>query len=410
MWKKVKSLFKRRRWLWLVVIVTLVWLIFGRGEKPVVVELAAVGPKTIARTVSASGELKAPSANRVYAPLAGQIQSVVTEEGQLVKRGQLLFIYSSEALTAALKSAESTLLKAQQAREVVLESALGDLDLKSQQASVDQTRAARDVAQYNYDQDQTETNKATLNAAITAHNQTLAAYQAALEANPNALDLNSADTAVAAAEAALAQARVNYNQRGVVAPNDGTVALERDTLGQIIAVPGKVTMQGQLVATVVVPERLRFEAEVDGNDVATLSVSQIAELELDAYSGKTYTASVAYIAGQSTINSSGSAVYVVTVAINNPEATFRAGLTGQTAFLLETAEDVLSVPATAVLIREDKNIVYVVSNGKAKRREIETGVQSATDVQVTSGLSAGEQVVISSNTRDLIDGQAIVQQ
>jgi len=392
---------KIRKYWWVVVIVFIVGAaIFFTGRKKPIVELSSAQAKTITKSITTSGELKAPPQNNIYAPLAGQIEQVYVQEGESVVAGQLIYSYQAESLNQALKGAESALLVAKQAQQAVRQTILDDTDLKYYQSAVDGARAARDKARFDYEQDETEANKALWNSAITAHELALKNYYTALESNPNSLDLTTANEGVEAAEAALATAQKNYQNKGVVAPVAGTVSLSRDTTGQLALVPQKVTVQGQAVATVIDSHSLRFEAEVDETDVAHLVAGQDVEVELDPYLGETFAGIVEFVSGTSTVNSSGSEVYIVVIRLANPASTFRAGFSGQASFKIETVKDVLSIPSRAILVEDDEDIVYVYRDGRVEKRVVTLGLESATDAQVLTGISLGEQVVVSNNVRD----------
>ncbi|MDO8471936.1 MAG: efflux RND transporter periplasmic adaptor subunit [bacterium] len=398
--------FLKKRWWLLIVIGVVILLVKGRQTKPAEVELATVGTKTITRTVTASGSLAVPDTDKVFAPLSGQINDVQITEGSVVKKGDVLLTYQAEPLAVAVAQAQSAYAAALKAQQTLNNTSLTDLDIKALQASVDQTRAAKDAAQFTYDQTNNETNKAALNTAVTAHETALAKYYSALKTNPNAVDTAATASAVTAAQTAWQESQRNYNQRVVTAPHAGVVSLNRDATGAVAAVANKVTGQGQHLFSIMTPNSLQFQAEVDENDVATLQLNQDVNLELDAYPGDVFVGQVVRIAGQTSINSSGSSVYLVAVTVTEPAKTFRAGLSGQASFILQTVKDVVAVPVRAITIKDDADNVFVFNSGNIKLQPVKLGVQSATDAQVISGLKQGDQVVVSNNLRDLIDGQA----
>lgn len=390
----------------MIVIGVAILLVKGRQTKPAEVELATVSTKTITRTVTASGSLAVPDTDKVFAPLSGQINAVQVTEGTVVKRGDVLLTYQKQPLAVAVAQAQSVYSGALKAQQTLNNTALTDVDIKALQAAVDQTRAAKDAAQFTYDQTNNETNKAALNLAITAHETALAKYYSVLKTNPNLVDTTATASAVTAAHTAWQEAQRNYNLRVLTASHAGVVSFNRDATGNVAAVANKVTVQGQQLFSVMTPNSLQFQAEVDENDVATLQLGQAVNLELDAYPGDVFVSQVDRIAGQTSVNSSGSSVYLVAVSISEPAQSFRAGLSGQASFILQTVKDVVAVPVRAITIKDDTDNVFVFNNGSLKLQAVKLGVQSATDAQVISGLNKGDQVVVSNNLRDLKDGQA----
>jgi len=402
--KKLVKFLKKRWWI-LIVIGVLILIIASRQEKSTKIEVATIGNKTITRTITASGTLAVPDGDKVFATLSGQIATVSVAEGAVVQQGAVLMTYQAEPLAVAVDQAHSAYLAAIKADKTLRNTILTDVDVKALQASVDQTRAARDAAQFTYDETNNETNKAALNAAITAHESALATYYASLKNNPNYVDLDASATAITAAEAAWKEAQRNYDNRVIVAPRAGVISINKDATGSTVVAPNKVVTQGQHLFSVVSAGTLQFQAEVDENDVATLQIDQDVNVELDAYPGDIFVGKVARVSGQTSLNSSGSEIYLVIVSINEPDKNFRAGLSGQASFVLQTVKDVPAVPVRALTIKDDADNVFVYQDGVITQKEVELGVQSATDAQIIGGLKPGDQVVVSSNIRDLKDGQ-----
>ena len=79
----------------------------------------------------------------------------------------------------------------------------------------------------------------------------------------------------------------------------------------------------------------------------------------------------------------------------NPDGILRPGSFADVRLVVEEASDALAVPSLAVVPELGGKKVFVLANGKAEARQVETGIRTAERVQITSGLAAGEQVITS---------------
>jgi macrolide-specific efflux system membrane fusion protein len=92
--------------------------------------------------------------------------------------------------------------------------------------------------------------------------------------------------------------------------------------------------------------------------------------------------------------SSGVASYPVTVAFSDSSGTYNPGATVTVAIAYDEVTDAIQVPTLAVTTTNGVSTVTVLANGKEEKRTVTTGLTSGTMVQITSGLRAGETVVL----------------
>jgi RND family efflux transporter MFP subunit len=94
----------------------------------------------------------------------------------------------------------------------------------------------------------------------------------------------------------------------------------------------------------------------------------------------------------------------VEVAITGPEAQLaRPGFLARATFSLGTKENVLLVPASAIVNEGGSEAVYVVENDRAARRPVRTGMTSSGNVEILAGVASGDLVVVA-GTNNLRDG------
>ncbi|MBT4124069.1 MAG: efflux RND transporter periplasmic adaptor subunit [Candidatus Pacebacteria bacterium] len=167
-----------------------------------------------------------------------------------------------------------------------------------------------------------------------------------------------------------------------------------------ILIQSPTTVTGiQLLATdtfdVVNPNTLIFKALIDEADIPLISKNQTAVIEFDAYPDKEIKSFVSYISFKSVASSSGTA-FIVELPI---EATsldiYRLGMNGDVKIELETKHDVLTIPYISIKERDGKSFVQIkTAENEAEDREVELGLETDERVEILSGLSETDEIVI----------------
>jgi HlyD family secretion protein len=192
------------------------------------------------------------------------------------------------------------------------------------------------------------------------------------------------------AEAALERAADAVRATRIVAPAAGTVLSVAGGVGDT-AGTGTFISLGDL-------DELQVQAMVTESDVNRLKLGQKALVTLATRGGERHEGTVTAIAPTATVD--GRLVrYAVTIAFDEPPAGLMLGQTASVTVTTDEAEDAIYVPAAAVRTRSDgTQVVTVRSGGRDLARAVRTGVRGDQYVQVTSGLSESDQVVISAGT------------
>lgn len=156
-------------------------------------------------------------------------------------------------------------------------------------------------------------------------------------------------------------------------------------------------LAGAQIATIVNPDSLYFRTEVDEEDVTKLSLGQPAILTIDAYKDQNLDSTVKYISFDSLQNQAAT-VYEVRFAINDPNSTlkYRLGMNGNAQVVESSKNQVLSLPIEAVYEEGASKFVYKLAPDlKTKlKTPVTTGLSSQDYIEITSGLSLLDQVVV----------------
>jgi HlyD family secretion protein len=157
-----------------------------------------------------------------------------------------------------------------------------------------------------------------------------------------------------------------------------------------------------------------------------VQVGQEASVTIDAMPNRTFRGKVIEIGNTAILRSSGLAAsqsatssqeakdFKVVVALDNPPDEIRPGLSCTAKIVTATRRDVLSIPIQALTVRKKSELetasgvpsaraqseelqgVFIVSNGRAEFRKVDTGITGPSDIEVTGGLQPGEEIITGS--------------
>jgi RND family efflux transporter MFP subunit len=173
-------------------------------------------------------------------------------------------------------------------------------------------------------------------------------------------------------------------------------------------VTNKMVEKGSLVAPamkladITNISRLKMQVFLTEEQVITLKKGQRIPLQADLFPGKKLEGTVTFI----DINAGPSRRYLVELEIANPNETLKAGMTGSVFFEGGAAREVVAIPREAIVGSLQDAKVYLVENNKAILHPVETGTVFGDKVQIRSGLSEGQIIVVSGQI-NLEDGMTI---
>lgn len=217
---------------------------------------------------------------------------------------------------------------------------------------------------------------------LETHNIVQQDYDAALN------DFNVQQAEVALVEAQLAKMEIR-------APFDGMIGLRFVSEGAFITPTTRI-------ATLQRVDRLKVDFSVPEKYASRIQLGSPVVFTVDGgdrkYVGEIYALDPRIDSGTRTV--------LIRAVCPNPEARLLPGAFAGVEFTLGQVADALLVPAGAVVPGLTEKNVFIVRDGKAVRRSVQTGMRTETNVQITQGLSAGD-VVITSGIQQLRAGQAV---
>jgi len=182
----------------------------------------------------------------------------------------------------------------------------------------------------------------------------------------------------------------------ITATEPGMLIYGRSWGGEKIKTGSQISVWDPTVATLPDLTRMQSKTFVNEIDIRKLKVGQMAEVALDAFSEKRLTGKVTSVSnvGEQRPNSEAK-VFEVLIEINEKDTTLRPAMTTSNRIISEVLKNTVYIPLEAVFSQGD-SIKYVITGSKAKpvRKEVRTGVSNETDIVITAGLSAGEEVLL----------------
>jgi len=395
------------------------WIGSGNATE---VTIEKVGRHTIEETVSASGKIFPETEVKISPDVSGEIIDIYFEEGDSVKTGELLLtirpdIYQSivEQAEAMLNQSRATLANAK-ARQSQMQAQFQNAKLSYE----------RNVKLY----EQKVLSQADYDAAVAAFKTSEGEMNAANES------VKGAEFSVKSAEAGLKEAKDNLTKTNIYAPMSGTLSRLNVKKGERVV--GTMQFTGTEILTIADLSKMEVQVDVSENDITRVSAGDTAELEVDAFIDRKFKGIVRHVA-----NSANASTVLTTEQVTNftvkisilPDSykalasaanpfPFKPGMSATAEIKTDLRQNALSVPIQCVTIREDEEeeknektgntskdeIVFLYENEKVKTTKVKTGIQDDKYIEITEGLTEGQEVVTGpyrAISRTLKDGDKV---
>jgi len=373
----------------------------------VAVTTAAAIKRELPRFFEATGSLAGDQQTDVAPQTSGKVVAVGVEIGSPVRRGQTLVRLDDTELKLRVDQAAT---QVEQAKAGVRQ-AEEKIGLRSGQAfdpnRVAEVAAAKvtlDLAEKNLVRAQKliesgDVSRSFYDDARARRDQLREQYEVQLaQARQNFAAVQVARTNVANAESALALARKNLSYAIIPAPIDGFVSERTADLGEYVSPQAKV-------ATIVRTNPLRIRIDIPEQAIQEVQVGQSVSITTSAWPDRNFSGRVARIAPSV---SATSRTLTVEAEIENSSGALKPGQFATVRILQSRAEPAVLVPARAVLTQAGVSRVFVIKDGRAEQRLVQTGQTEGDLIEVKNGVAADEQVA-TSNIEALSDGIAVKQ-
>lgn len=346
----MRKLFRRRNIFITLIVLLIVWAVWSAiASSNAPKEVSVVTPQTdeLTVTISASGKIQPKKTASLRFAATGRITSLPVQEGDLVKKGQVLGYISGS-------------------------------DLKAQE-----TKA---LADYRY--------QLELFREFEKNNENKP------RDDRYTMDRWQIEAQIDSSKAIVDQVRAGYNNRTLIAPIDGQITKIYKYQGDIASADVILDIQNGA--------EVEFIAEVDEQDIGTVQLGQSVLVNLDAYPQDELPASIFKIDDVAKTGTSGNTFFPVKIDILTQQNPLRLGMNGDAIITTASKQSAMVIPLEFLLETEDgRSYVYVVENGTVQQRMIDIGLQNDSVIEVLGGLNISDQVITSDPT-NLVVGDKIV--
>jgi HlyD family secretion protein len=378
-----------------IVIVLILFAVIGKKAgwfgKALTVKVAVENAqkRTIVETITANGKIQPEKEVKISPDVSGEIVELTVKEGYNVEKGQLLLRIKPDNYISQRDRSLAEISAAQARR--------AQADAQFTQAELSYKRNKQLFDQQTISKSDFEQAEATYNVAKA--------------------ELDAAKFAITSAEASLKDANENLIKTSIYAPMTGTVSMLLVELGERVA--GTNLMAGTELMRVADLSRMEAQVQVNENDIPRVKLGDTAEIEVDAYLDQKFKGIVTEIANSAkTTGVSADQVTNFDVKIlvlpqsyqklvdagdKNP---FRPGMSATVDIRTQSKNDILTVPIQSVTTRTDttkisgtqsekdiRTIVFVTDGKYALAKDVKTGIQDNSYIEILSGISLNDRVI-----------------
>jgi HlyD family secretion protein len=374
----------RRNWRWIAlgaVIVVGVVIAFGL-RRPVTVDIgsaAQVYPSQAFTVLNATGYVVAQRKAAVASKATGRLEWLGVREGSQVKSGEVVARLENRDVTAQMQQAAA--------------------NVKVAEANLEQGTAELHDAERQLKRSAELLEKKFVSPA--AHDAVVARHARAVAA------ISGFRAAINAARATFRAAEVAVEQTLIRAPFDGVILTKNANVGDVITPFSSALGSQAAVVTMADMSTLEVEADVSEANIGKVRIGQPAEIQLDALPDTRFRGEV-----RSVVPTVDRSKATVTVKVRFIEIDPRVlpEMSAKVAFLSrevrkEENTPRTAVPASAVIERGGRKVVYAVREGKAHEVPVQTG-SAVGDLIEVSGVQAGDKLVLKPSER-VRDGKAV---
>lgn len=355
------------------------WMYLAPSEARVEPTTIKVERGTVETTVLATGALEAQSVTSIGAEVSGTIQTLPVKLGDTVKKGDLIAEIDSTNQQNAVKSAQASLLNMQ-------------AQLLAKQADLVAAQAALDRA------DKLAPQKLISDADAMTAQAGLASAKAAVA---------SLNAQISQAQLSVDDANLALSRTHITTPVDGTVVAVLVTTGQSV----NANQTSPTIVKIADLDTMIIKAQISEADVTKVAPGQLAAFTILGDPNTKIPATLlsvepapdAIATADTGLSSSDNAVYYNGLfSVANADHRLRIAMTAQVSIVINTAEDVLTLPASA-LGNQGRNGLYHVgvydqATSKTHPAEVKIGLNNNITAEIVSGLNDGDLVVAGRST------------
>ena len=360
--------------------------------------------------LTATGYIVADRKAAVSPKFSGRLEYLGVDTGSRVKPGQVIARLEHRDLDAQLSDAKSALANYQAAHsqaEAELEQARANLA----QAQANHQKSSLELARQTKLLQDGVTSKADFDNATAqarVNEGQVRAAEAQIRATQAKIASSSSQIHSAEARVRLIEAQIEY--MNIRSPFEGLVISKDAEVGETVApaIFGGTNTRGSVV-TIVDPNTLEVEADINESSIGKITPGLQAEVTLDALPGEKLAAEVRKVVPTADRQK---ATVKVKVRFKEIDPRILPDMNAKVTFMqkpeagAKSEASRVTVPKSAIAQRDGKSVVFVVKDGRVVLQAVTTGTEMGDRVEVKQGLAGGETVIIR-GAENLTDGSRV---
>jgi HlyD family secretion protein len=355
------------------------------GQAPLV-EVAPVTQGLIEEKMLRTGDI-APYAQVVlYSKVQGWVEKINVREGDRVKTGQVLATLDAREAEAAVAQSKASLDAAVARLKQVKATSEETIQSQIQQAKANLDFAEEDLKRFRELQQKDFISRQQLDDARTKYSVAKANYDLAL----NNIRQKTWENDIALAEAQVQQAKATLDLNRAQLANLIILAPMNGKITKRYVDPGIMVKDTTPILAMMDLDEVKMVVNVIEKELVRLQKGQEIKVTVTAFPNRTFQGRIAIINPALDLQSRTAEIQI---SIPNPGYILNPGMFGRVEAILRSDPKATLIPIQALITEEDKDFVYVLKDGKAYRRPVQKGISKDIVVEISRGLSPGEQVV-----------------
>ena len=407
--RKFKKKFNKKTIIIVAIILTAIAVFAGKmlsdsSAEKLPVSVYTLEPGTIEQRISVNGIVGGSDSAEISSVLNLEFVSINVKEGDAVKKGDILGVLDNKTL----KSDYDMALKDVEIAKKQLEEQRNSANLAIEERQIDYNEAKRqnEIAKELFDQGAISNDEMVQSTIMLE--KTEFALSAAQDALKKVSDSSAAALGLQIKQEVLATKKDNLDKANIKSPISGTVTRVNAKLGRI------ATAQDQMKALFVVENLsdLIIDVTISEYDISNIVVGQSVRITSDVLGmGNTLEGKVSRIAptGEAVVGAATKEMRVpVEIKVLGGDKKIIAGVNAKVDILIARRENVLNLPLEAILEEGEEKFVLLANDDVIKKVPVTTGLESITNVEITSDtLKSGDKVVLNP-AADLAEGTEIM--
>ncbi len=369
---------KHKKAIVIIILVTLSLIAYiahkNRGNV-IVVECSHPTVETIEKTIPVNGKIQPTKSISISPEVSGEIVDINYNEGDEVNYGDIIIRIKPDLYESLVERAEAS-----------LGSAISRMDLQSIELNHSKENHERSLILF------TQGNISLEEKEISEN-----------EYNISLAQLNSCQYDVKTAEAALREAKENYLKTYIKAPMSGIISRMNVKIGERVV--GTSQMAGTELFQIVGMNRMELIVNLNENDIPKVKINDSVKITVDAFPDRNYYGFINKIANSSKnigANIEQVSTFEVRILIDSHsfisginEEMLLPGMSASGSIIVDKKSDIKTIPTNAIFTKDNKEYIWIVNKEKiAELREITSGIRNLQRVEIISGLSDEDLVVI----------------